>query len=1112
MKMAAKLFQTVVLFVTLCLISISSSHHEEDFAFDQEIIPQSEIARISSRTPLRRQFGIPDAMAYLGRLFFFKIPPDAFSGTLSHYKVSGMPSWMIFKEGEGLFEGVPGDKDVGETYITVIAIGPTAEDSVKDIFVVEVSPDPREYGSDIKERCKSGQDATTITVLLDKDFYSIKPADKILAVKNLAGFLSLNHDKFSLLPQNSEDDILSENVINAGPGNVKKKSSLTSTSLQWQVGCGGSVWSMHGITHVKQIAKDGTLAEVIQLPVIGWHLATSPFPFRARRELVGSGEGEEREAKEDETENADDDEEEEEPEKRVTVPMRSPTPVLPEHMKTTDAHHPLRHAHNSNHHHHGENGEEAEEEGDDGLSGKLVHNTTSGDPVVSLNILPTPTLVPERPIQKATEYPSYSSQITPDQVTRFYTTETSAVPEAFSPPPEYTDGDTEPLGEDQLQTSTIYMMDNSSSTVTPFLTNTPTDVTKAIDYTKETDVEEPKNFPPRISERLPQLAVTAGKLLQYTIPDNTFSDLEDGNTRELSIDFLTNEKNPLERSSWIQFNPQSLTIYALPLEEHVSKWYFTIKATDSEGESVSDEVVVAVQNHRQQRTITHEITIHFQPWLDEKVDKMLPLDLHILILNRLVKLYNNTDSSHITVLSMNSTSFSWTNDSLSRISPCPRQEIQNLIKVLTESDDQPRSAVKSLFLPELDVLHVTWTGRGQCQRTDKEMPEPPPQTVNFSPTRRNSIDLLNATVGELLVYTVPGDSYYDHEDGSVRNLKLTLLTANRSAIPYSHWLQFDVKNQEFYGIPNPNDTGRTQYQLVCEDSGGLSFNDGLIVEVHPARKILYNVEFSMTLGIHYDNFVMSPASQRHFFEKLAELFGDKDTSAIVRSGMSPGSTVVTWHNRTLPTNICPNDQIKVLRQVLLGDDERVSMRAKTIMGPELNVLTASLTPTRLCEGASTPVHIPEPPAAPPDEVRPVSRSDEYLVTVVVPAVVIATMLICAALVACILYRRRRTGKMSVGDEDERQSFRSKGIPVIFQDELEERPEPTNKSPVIMKEEKPPLPPPEYQRSSHPTVATALLSDTEDSPYQPPPPFTSSRDSARPKPPPTYRMPPPYVPP
>ncbi len=66
------------------------------------------------------------------------------------------------------------------------------------------------------------------------------------------------------------------------------------------------------------------------------------------------------------------------------------------------------------------------------------------------------------------------------------------------------------------------------------------------------------------------------------------------------------------------------------------------------------------------------------------------------------------------------------------------------------------------------------------------------------------------------------------------------------------------------------------------------------------------------------------------------------------------------------------------------------------------------------------------------------------------------MLLIALLIACLLYKRRNTGKMELGDEEERKSFRSKGIPVIFQDELDEKPEIVTKSPVILKDEKPPL--------------------------------------------------------
>lgn len=87
---------------------------------------------------------------------------------------------------------------------------------------------------------------------------------------------------------------------------------------------------------------------------------------------------------------------------------------------------------------------------------------------------------------------------------------------------------------------------------------------------------------------------------------------------------------------------------------------------------------------------------------------------------------------------------------------------------------------------------------------------------------------------------------------------------------------------------------------------------------------------------------------------------------------------------------------------------------------------------------------------------PFKISEEVLITYVLPTAIILLMLLIALLIACLLYKRRSTGKMELGDEEERKSFRSRGIPVIFQDELDEKPEIVTKSPVILKDEKPPL--------------------------------------------------------
>lgn len=133
------------------------------------------------------------------------------------------------------------------------------------------------------------------------------------------------------------------------------------------------------------------------------------------------------------------------------------------------------------------------------------------------------------------------------------------------------------------------------------------------------------------------------------------------------------------------------------------------------------------------------------------------------------------------------------------------------------------------------------------------------------------------------------------------------------------------------------------------------------------------------------------------------------------------------------------------------------------------------------------------------------------------------MLLIALLIACLLYKRRNTGKMELGDEEERKSFRSKGIPVIFQDELEEKPEIVTKSPIILKDEKPPLLP-QYNGMSQDGEFggfcggfevnnwSTFAGDEDMDQYIPPQPVMMGSRESRGKSPvtPSYRRPPPYV--
>lgn len=81
-----------------------------------------------------------------------------------------------------------------------------------------------------------------------------------------------------------------------------------------------------------------------------------------------------------------------------------------------------------------------------------------------------------------------------------------------------------------------------------------------------------KNFAPTIKQRLRKLPVVAGKVFRFTIPEDSFQDFEDGNTKKLRLIFKSAQGTALSSSSWIQFDTATQEVYGLPLEEQVSEY------------------------------------------------------------------------------------------------------------------------------------------------------------------------------------------------------------------------------------------------------------------------------------------------------------------------------------------------------------------------------------------------------------------------------------------------------------------------------------------------------------------------------------------------------------
>ncbi|KAL4646341.1 dystroglycan-like [Arapaima gigas] len=403
-----------------------------------------------------------------------------------------------------------------------------------------------------------------------------------------------------------------------------------------------------------------------------------------------------------------------------------------------------------------------------------------------------------------------------------------------------------------------------------------------------------------------------------------------------------------------------------------------------------------------------------------------------------------------------------------------------------------------------------------------------PEPGNETPRLHNPIDEVIAWVGTYFEVKIPSDTFFDKEDGTTDKLRLTLRMNHNEVVGEGSWIQFNTTSQLLYGLPDRQHVGKHVFFMQATDKGGLSSTDAFEVHVNQWPSIdkfpaLFIARFqgepeAVTNDIHKKILLV---------KKLAYSLGDRNSSTVLLKNITKGSIVVEWTNNNLQQNPCPKEQIEGMSHRISDSQGRPSEIFNNAMEPEFRPINVTVRGSGSCRRYSfvPPGEISTPP--PPAVTTSVgvghqSADDVYLHTVI-PAVVVAAILLIAGIIAMICYRKKRKGKLTIEDQ---ATFIKKGVPIIFADELDDsKPPPSSSMPLILQEEKPPLPPPDYPNMvSQETTPlnqdllgeyTALRDEDPNAPpYQPPPPFATPMEGkgSRPRNMTPYRSPPPYVPP
>ena len=213
----------------------------------------------------------------------------------------------------------------------------------------------------------------------------------------------------------------------------------------------------------------------------------------------------------------------------------------------------------------------------------------------------------------------------------------------------------------------------------------------------------------------------AGNSFTFTIPESTFYDREDGNTRKLQLSLNITSPTTINTKCWFRFNSTSQTLDGLPYaalvgRREILKVNYQLTATDSCGLSVADNISLILnkaQHHCFEMTIAFKTKTSYDcEWVAVKdfVEKLaayygftVDRDISIIDYSRSKKFYNRL----LVKLSFLQT--------IIKCSHCESKKIANITyKVLHKENSTVHRDFNSFLSPSFEAINVLITGVDAC--------------------------------------------------------------------------------------------------------------------------------------------------------------------------------------------------------------------------------------------------------------------------------------------------------------------------------------------------------------------------------------------------------------
>ena len=296
----------------------------------------------------------------------------------------------------------------------------------------------------------------------------------------------------------------------------------------------------------------------------------------------------------------------------------------------------------------------------------------------------------------------------------------------------------------------------------------------------------------------PPVTIPECGYLEYTVPENLFTDIVGSNTRAFYLSFLTANNEPVPLNSWIRANEAGQVIYGIPTVTQMSQTMsYNIRATDPlSGYQATSTLIFNNPNYQKLKPIaqnlcliTIEMTSSYNPDYD---DANLVFKFMLALLNYLgvqateLKIYSFMrwgGSSYPYHFSVTWTSCALTTTFIQNpFSEAYYNSFASILqKLMMTSNTGAYTTMNQkvvTYFKANSLYTITNIRTSNCTRPPKT---PPKATRPWS---------VNLTCG-FTQHLAPEDLFTDEQDGNTRQLTLQLLHSNGSSVGLDSWIFID---------------------------------------------------------------------------------------------------------------------------------------------------------------------------------------------------------------------------------------------------------------------------------------------------------------------------------